>query len=92
MNRDTAYVSSIPATARAKVTARYVKIGPKRVEYYVADKLVGVRELFITGEPEAEWSFKDRFRHGVQYRWYAPDELLSREPYEDGAAHGVAYE
>ena len=92
MNRDTVYLSSIPEEAREKVTARYGKIGKKRAEYYVGKELVGIREFFITGEPEGEWVFRNGVRHGTHCRWYEPDKLLSCTPYENGLAHGTAYQ
>lgn len=92
MDRDSMYVTSIPADARVKVTAKYGKIGPKRAEYYIGEERVGVREFFITGEPEVEWSWRNGQPHGWQYRWHEPGKLLSCEFYEDGRAHGTAYQ
>ena len=92
MDQETAYLSSIPADAREKVTARYGKIGKKRAEYYVGKEFVGIREFFITGEPESEWALQNGIRHGTHYRWYEPGKLLSCAPYENGGAHGTAFE
>jgi antitoxin component YwqK of YwqJK toxin-antitoxin module len=92
MDRDTAYVSSIPKEAREKVTARYGKIGKKRAKYYIGKELVGIREFFITGEPEYERAFNNGIRHGMHYDWYDPGKLSSCAPYENGVAHGTAYQ
>ncbi len=92
MNRDIAYLSSIPEEAREKVTARYGKIGKKRAEYYNGKERVGIREFFVTGEPESEWSFQNDVRHGREYHWYEPDKLMSCAPYENGVAHGTAFQ
>ena len=55
-------------------------------------ELVGIREFFITGEPEYEASFRNGMPDGWQYRWDEPGKLLSCEPHEGGVPHGNAYQ
>jgi antitoxin component YwqK of YwqJK toxin-antitoxin module len=92
MNREIAYVTSIPEEAKEKVTAKQDGGTKKRAEYYIDGELVGIREFFPAGEVDYEVAFKNGVKHGTDYRWYAPDQLLSREPYENGVPHGTAYE
>lgn len=92
MDRETAYVSSIPDEAREKITQKHGNGTRKRAEYLLGKKLVGIREFHRDNTPEVEWSLRNGVRHGWNYRWDIPGELLSAEHYEDGVSHGTAYQ
>lgn len=68
MDRETAYVSSIPSQAREKVTQKRGDGGRKRAEYHIGRELVGIRTFHRNGALEGEWSFRDGARHGWEYR------------------------
>lgn len=92
MDRDTAYVSSIPVEAKEKVTGRNDNGSPTRTEYYIKRELVGLRLYHPSGEISDEYAFRNGQKHGWSYRWDHPGELLSAENYEDGLPHGTAYQ
>jgi antitoxin component YwqK of YwqJK toxin-antitoxin module len=92
MNRETAYVSSIPAEAREKITQQNGDGNPKRTEYYLGNDMVGLRFYGTTGVIESEYSFRNGKRHGWSYSWDILGELLSMEHYENDLSHGTAYQ
>lgn len=85
-----AYQSSIPVSARERTVERHTNGKPKRAEYLMARKVVGVRGFFESGEPEYEYALKNGMKHGTQYHWLAPGHLLSAEPFVEGRCHGTA--
>ena len=84
-----AYRSSIPGTARERVTERFPGGRKRKAEYRVGGKVMGIRSFFESGEPEHEYGLKDGRKHGVEYWWLGPDLLMSAQPFVDGVAHGV---
>jgi len=85
------YRSSIPKTARERVTATFAASRQKRVaEYTLNGKVVGIRHFHETGELDSEYPLKNGLLHGVEYRSDIPGKLLSAEPYSNGFAHGTA--
>src|SRR5438034_9917226 len=92
MDRDHAYITSIPHEAEERVTEVYPDGARKEAEYWLNGERVGLRHFYPTGELEDETALRDGVRDGVQYRWFAPGELLSAEPYEHGVPHGTAYQ
>jgi antitoxin component YwqK of YwqJK toxin-antitoxin module len=83
------YKSSIPGNAKARIIKRYPNAEPEEAEYRVKSKVVGVRLLFVTGEPEMEYGLKEGERHGMKYVWHSPGVLASAEPFVNGLAHGT---
>jgi hypothetical protein len=83
------YKSSIPAAARERVVERYPDGRRKKAEYRLRRQLVGLRWFHETGEPEFEYALKRGRRHGFEYRWDAPGQLISAEPWVDGLLHGT---
>ena len=92
MNRETAYITSIPAAAREQVTQQHDDGSIREAEYYEGDERVGVRTFYPDGGIEIEKSFRGGVLHGWHYYWYDPGELTSAEPFENGVAHGTAYQ
>lgn len=92
MDRAVAYVSSISESAREKVIAKYANGAKKRVEYYIGKALVGIRAFHPCGALKGEWSFHNGIKHGWEYRWDTPGELISATPYIEGVEHGTAYQ
>jgi hypothetical protein len=84
------YKSCIPKTARERVVKRFADGSKREAEYRIGRKLVGRRSFFDTGEPESESAFKNGKRHGIEFRWFDPNILISAEPFVDGLAHGTA--
>jgi antitoxin component YwqK of YwqJK toxin-antitoxin module len=84
------YRSSIPKSARERVTDRDSSGAKLRAEYILRGKIVGVRWFHEPGEPSFETPLKDDVYHGTVYRWDIPGILLSSEPYVSGLAHGIA--
>ena len=92
MDRETAYVSSIPEEAREKITQKHGNGARKRAEYFLGKELVGFREFYRDNTPEGEYSFRNGVPHGWEYRWSTPGELTSAESRENGVVHGTAYQ
>lgn len=92
LDAKTAYVSSIPAEATAKILVAETETEDEQREYFLKDERVGLRHFSPTGDLEWEWAFRSGARHGWMYRWHAPDCLYSAESYENGLAHGTAYQ
>ena len=92
MNRDDAYITSIPPEAEERVTDLYPDGARKEAEYWINSQRVGLRRFYPSGDLEDEGAFRDGVRHGTQYRWCAPGELLSAEPYDHGVPHGTAFQ
>ena len=90
MDRDHAYITSIPPESEERVTDSYPDGARKETEYWINSQRVGLRRFYPSGELEDESAFRDGVRHGVQYRWDMPGKLLSAEPYEHGVPHGTA--
>lgn len=85
-----AYKSSIPGTAREKVTERFPSGRKRKAEYRVGGKVVGIRYFFQSGEPEHECGLKEGKKHGVEYWWLGGNLPRSAEPFVDGLPHGLA--
>ena len=92
MNRKDAYQSSIPEQAREKITQKHGNGSKKQAEYYVGKENVGLRTFYPCGALEGEYSFRNGVKHGWEYRWDSPNELLSATSYENGLEHGTAYQ
>lgn len=92
MDRDHAYVTSIPLEAEQRITEFHPDGAPWQAGYWLDGQRVGLRHFYPTGDLEHEHAYRDGVRHGMQYRWHAPGELLSAEPFERGVPHGTAYE
>jgi len=85
------YRSSIPKSARERVTATFAASRQKRVaEYTLNGKVVGIRHFHETGELESENPQRNSLLHGIVYRSDIPGKLLSAEPYFEGFPHGTA--
>ena len=85
------YRSSIPKTARERITATWIT-GPQKykAKYLLNRKVVGIRYFHETGEISREQPLKNALVHGIVYRSDEPGKLLSAEPYRNGLPHGVA--
>jgi hypothetical protein len=84
------YQTTIPPSASERVVEAYPSGRKHRAEYWLGDERVGVRSFFESGEPELEYALRDGKKHGMEYTWRAPGQLVSAEPYEDGLPHGTA--
>src|SRR5579862_7385322 len=84
------YVSSIPPDARAKATGKYDNGRPTRIEYYLGKERVGLRLFSRDGDLEIEYSYRGGKKHGWEYHWAKPEQLVSATPYENGVEHGTA--
>jgi len=92
LERDTAYITDIPAVAEARPATSDPGEEAGLIEYYLGDQLVGRRWYDGDGELYFEIPYRDGLQHGRLYRWDLPGQLLSMEPFRDGRPHGVAYQ
>ena len=92
MDRDHAYITSIPHEAEERVTEVYPDGTRKEVECWLNGQRVGRRHFHASGELRGECAFRVGVQHGMLYRWDEPSKLLSAEPYENGVPHGTAYQ
>jgi len=85
------YRSSIPKTARERVTATFVD-NPKKyqAEYVLNGEIVGIRYFHGTGDVEVERPLKNGLTHGTMYWSDTPGRISFAEPYSNGLPHGVA--
>ena len=84
------YRSSIPHDAAERVVEHHPGGEQKKAEYLLGSEVVGIRYFHETGEPEFEYALGGGKRHGIEYCWAAPGELLSAIPYANGLGHGTA--
>jgi antitoxin component YwqK of YwqJK toxin-antitoxin module len=89
-DRDTAYVTAIPAEAEERIVERYEDGARKQAEYWLDGERVGARYFDASGAPDNEWAFRKGVPHGTRYVWHEPGQLASAEPYEEGVPHGTA--
>lgn len=86
------YRSDIPATAEERITERFADGAKLRAEYWQDGEQVGERQFFETGEPEFEMPYRAGHKHGTEYTWHAPGQLVAAEPYADGLPDGTAWQ
>lgn len=82
--------SSIPKTARPRVTARHTSGEPATVEYLLDRSVVGYRHFDIDGALEFDCGKRNGRHHGTAFTLYESGQLLSATPYRNGLEHGLA--
>ncbi len=84
------YRSSIPKSAKERVTARYKSGAKEHAEYWLSGGIVGYRSFHETGELSDERPYKNGLKHGRSFRSDVPGKILSSEAHFKGKPHGIA--
>ena len=85
------FSSGFPANAVAKeqkLSTNDRQYFSKRIEYWLAGKMVGTKTFRKDGEIVEE-HFKDGKRHGPLRCWYKNGKLMFESPFKDGESHGM---
>lgn len=82
--------SSLPTAAREIVTLRNPRGRKLRADYFQDGRWVGWRTFHDNGMPELESALRDGERHGWEFRWDQPGQLLNAEPFAHDLPHGIA--
>jgi hypothetical protein len=91
IDRQNAYVSSIPANARQQVVLCFADGSPRKIDYYLGEERVGERHYYENGTLNYEQSYSQGQMHGWQYYFECGSgQLMWAEPWEQGLIHGTS--